>query len=198
MNHPKKRLSVRTRFVVGLVLTAAIFAGGIVLKLWLRDQYFPNPDWWSVLIGLAASILAGFVLVGPLLDHIEQGINKNGVYSPFTKSDSLNVKKWETLIGRGGGGWWLGFLERILFFAAFYIGKWEIAGGWLAFKLASKWESWKIVGDLSKESLGENSSGMDLILARRQWATLGYQSFLIGTLLNGLIAYCALLIATLV
>lgn len=149
----------------------------------------------SAFLGLVVAILAGHLIVGPLLNRIDHEIREKGVCTPFLWTDEQNVRKWENLVGRGGGGSYLGFLERILFFVTVYLGNWEVAGGWLLFKLGSKWESWKIVGEPSKESLGASVDGMTLLLARRQWATLGYQSFLVGTLTNALIAFLAVAVA---
>jgi hypothetical protein len=37
----------------------------------------------------------------------------------------------------------IGAAESIVFLASFHLGKPEFAGGWLAFKLATKWKAWQ-------------------------------------------------------
>lgn len=187
----KGRLKLWAWFSLGVTLSLLVAAGAFAFKNCYWHGFWP--DWWNAVLGLFVTVIDGWLLVRPLLDLIEDEIRGVAIITPFDPTDTDSVRKWEALTRRGGGGRWIGFFERMLFFASAYMGAWVIAGGWLAFKLASKWESWKVVGETAGSGLGR--SPMDFILARRQWATLGYVSFLVGTLANGLIAYLGVLIA---
>lgn len=84
-------------------------------------------------------------------------------------------------------GAWLGILERILSFIAFYEEAPVVIAGWLAFKVASKWQVWTNVIKLPKE-LGEaKEDDLSFVRARRYWAQMLLMRFLIGTLSNVLI-----------
>jgi hypothetical protein len=79
----------------------------------------------------------------------------------------------------GGGGKQLGVLERLLFFASFWLSDYTLAGGWLAFKVAGKWAAWQHVIKIPEsEPLRERTLLSSRLLGR----------FLNGTLYNGLCA----------
>jgi len=80
------------------------------------------------------------------------------------------------------GGKWLGRLERIMFFCAFLIDQPLLIGGWLAFKVASKWEVWNNIVKVPDNI--EKVNQIDFLRARRQWGSGLYQGFLIGTCAN--------------
>jgi hypothetical protein len=101
---------------------------------------------------------------------------------------------WETqIVGRGGGGEWIGPFECVIFFAALVIQRWEIAGAWMAFKVASKWESWKNV--VAVPEYLPRADPLDYLLARKRYGTLGYVTFLVGTALNAVLASVGAFIA---
>jgi hypothetical protein len=81
-------------------------------------------------------------------------------------------------------GAWLGILERILSFIAFYIDAPIVIAGWLGFKVASKWQVWTNVVQLPKSLKAEEESNFSLLVARRNWGALLLMRFLIGTLSN--------------
>jgi hypothetical protein len=87
------------------------------------------------------------------------------------------------------GGDWLGFLERTLFFGAFWIGAVSIVAAWLAFKLASKWEVWKNVVRVPVDIEGGQSA--EWFSATHTFGSWILQRFWIGTLLNVLLAMLA-------
>ena len=83
-------------------------------------------------------------------------------------------------------GAWIGYIERLIFFMGFWLDKYEIIGGWLAFKVASKWEVWGNVvrvADVKKDE----SSACDLKV-RKDWGTWLFTRFIVGTASNVLIA----------
>ena len=178
-----------------LFLAALIWAGALALNTHLWSVW---PGWCSPVLGLLVTAVTGEIILGPLLDYIKgQMKSKMGGYAEvipsFCDGDEKNSAKWHAIVSDSGGGIWIGRFERILFFGAAYVSAWAIVGGWLALKVASKWESWKVVGDIAGADLANPK--LDFYVARRQWATLGYVGFLIGTLTNGFVAYVCVLIA---
>ena len=77
---------------------------------------------------------------------------------------------------KGGGGKCLGILERLLFFASLWLGRYEAAAGWLAFKVAAKWATWQHIVKLP-EVISDDALKNRLQLASR----------LLGRFLNGTI-----------
>lgn len=75
---------------------------------------------------------------------------------------------------------WIGFLETGLFYASFVLGKYELAGGWLAFKVASKWPAWQHIAQPPPAV-----DTMDGFRTRNHWASVTLQRWLLGVLLNG-------------
>jgi hypothetical protein len=65
-------------------------------------------------------------------------------------------EEWQSLnYEREGGGAFAGFLERLLFFAAFWYSA-LLGGAWLAFKLGAKWGVWQhVIKDPDTVSLRE-------------------------------------------
>jgi hypothetical protein len=82
-------------------------------------------------------------------------------------------------------GPFLGTLERLIAFAAAWLGQYELLFAWLTFKVASKWEVWSNVLRIP-ESL-ENIAQIEYLKARRIWGSVMLMRFLIGTLANVLI-----------
>ena|SRR5438445_9221153 len=53
------------------------------------------------------------------------------------------------------GGFLLGLMESVLFFAAFSTGQQNFAGAWLAMKVGAKWQSFGLLKDVAvKDGLG--------------------------------------------
>lgn len=61
------------------------------------------------------------------------------------KPTGIDQVTWSNLVARTSGGPWIGGLELYLAIAAFSLGGETLVAGWLAFKLASKWEVWRNV-----------------------------------------------------
>ena len=85
-----------------------------------------------------------------------------------------------------GGGPDLGILERLLFFAAFWMNAHVVAGGWLAFKVAAKWAAWQHIVKLPETLKDEDDR-------RFMHARLQLSSNLLGRFLNGTLynIFCA-------
>lgn len=90
---------------------------------------------------------------------------------------------------------WMGVLERFVFLAGFWLGKPAIIAGWLAFKVATKWEIWKNIIQVPA-TLGEDK--LSYLQSRSAWGSLVFIRILIGTLSNLLIALVATYIGKLV
>ena len=89
---------------------------------------------WAVIAGTLVVI----VLEWPI-DYLMEKVHK-GVELP--KVAGMSQSQWKILNERIPGGKRIGRLERAFFFVAFSIGAPELVAVWLAFKVASKWETW--------------------------------------------------------
>jgi hypothetical protein len=138
----------------------------------------------DVILGLLVTILLGFV-VSPLLEYTKKSM-------PLPPpNDSLAVQ-WGKLVSSNESGRVLGHLERLLFFGAFLAGAEVVIAGWLAFKVASKWNAWTNVIAVPKEVAGIDS--MDLLIARRHWGSRILMTFLVGTLANVIAGYVGVVV----
>jgi hypothetical protein len=78
----------------------------------------------------------------------------------------------------------LGFLETIVFFTAFYLKESAIiAAGWLTFKVAAKWASWQHVVKIPEKDFLSHDP-LENIRVRNEWASWLLSRFLLGTLYN--------------
>ena len=91
---------------------------------------------------------------------------------------------WENKEGETGGKA-IGWMERILTFVAVFWGEekgYILIAGWLAFKVASKWEAWQhivqVPGSLN------NVPQLSYLKARWQWGSRLLTRFLVGTAAN--------------
>lgn len=95
---------------------------------------------------------------------------------------ATSEEQWRLLTGGNEGGKYIGRLERLIFFAAFFAQAYTIIGGWLVFKVASKWEAWSNV--VSVPSRIEGIKDLDFLVARRRWASHVLVTFQVGTAYN--------------
>ena len=70
-------------------------------------------------------------------------------YESFPAPKGIDQIRWENAFSTPEGvqpvNRIIGFLEVVFYFMAFYIGKAELIAGWLAFKVASKWQAWATI-----------------------------------------------------
>ena len=96
---------------------------------------------------------------------------------------------WRQIVALGAGGKWSGALEQLLALTAFMHGDSALIAGWLAFKLASKWEVWKNIVQVPASMDGVPTN--DWYAARSTLGSWLLTRFWIGTLTNILIGLVA-------
>ncbi len=98
---------------------------------------------------------------------------------------------WDALLHSGAEtqGTWLGVLERLISAVAGWTHSYELIAGWLAFKVASKWEVWSNVLRLPETFPGVEP--ISYLRARRLWSSNLLMRFLIGSLSNVLLGLAA-------
>ncbi len=133
---------------------------------------------WPVLIGLAVTIFLGFG-VGPLIRHVGKSL-------PRKEPSPETTLQWERLTNLKTGGCWIGFFERLIFFAALWIsGAWPILSSWLVFKLALYWQGVN-VGAFPGSS--PSAAEVDYLVAKRQIGVHHITKVLVGTGANIVLA----------
>jgi hypothetical protein len=133
----------------------------------------------EMFIGIGLTLLIGLAVSPFLRTRI-----------PFPEGpEGLGEKDWREIVERTAAGKWIGLFERLFFLAAFWLGQYVMVGGWLAFKMAAKWEVWKNIIQVPKDM--EGISSLNWYKARDNLGSYIFGRFLVGTLLNifvGLIA----------
>lgn len=97
----------------------------------------------------------------------------------------IKEEVWKAMDKRVYTGKWIGFFERLVSLMSFWIPAYAIIGGWLAFKVAAKWEVWKNIIRVP-DSL-EGIPQLAWYQARVAYGSWLHSRFLLGTLLNVLI-----------
>jgi hypothetical protein len=82
--------------------------------------------WWRIILGFALSIVGGDLVLHVLIDKC--------LWPKVLSSLGLKAPKF-TLTRQ------VGWLERLLYTLALYIGVWQWIGAWLAIKVAARWRS---------------------------------------------------------
>jgi len=132
------------------------------------------------LIYLVMGFLPVLYLATPIAEILRELPN-----STIKPPNGVNKTQWKALLSTEesvNGSKLLGKYERILFYIVLHTRRYEILAGWMAFKLASKWEVW---GNIIRvpETLGRAGS-LDYLIARKRWGVRTYQRFTIGMLLD--------------
>ena len=133
-------------------------------------------------ISIVVLILFGLP-IRAILDSIAHNIK-------IEEPEGVNKEQWEKLINIPGkhGAWWLGISERLVFFLSLWVGAPTLVAAWLAFKVASKWESWSNLTRVP-DKLEEAKLPIEYFTARTRWSSRTMQRFLVGTALNLLSAF---------
>jgi hypothetical protein len=134
------------------------------------------------LVALLLVVLSGW-LTKSLLDS--KGLSLKGARGDVP--DFL----WNALQPSGieKGGFWLGQIERILALISAWTGQYEILGGWFAFKVASKWETYANLLQLPEKL--EGIDDLTYLRARRAWGSRMMMRFLVGSGANAILGISA-------
>ena len=147
---------------------------------------------------LIGAFIAVFMLHGAVkatMDAATKGIK-------LTPPEGIDETRWKnaTKIPSEDAGKWLGRVEILIFIMSIWFGFEAIILGWLAFKVATKWEVWQNViqtpAQLKDES-GKDIDALEYLAARRRFASYTFMRFLIGTGGNLLVAAAGVLIGRL-
>jgi len=136
---------------------------------------------WNLVVGLLVLVVLGRG-AKPLVRYVKKS------YTLRPPTEELR-EKWTSLTQGDRAGSVLGQLERIAFFAAFWVDAPAFVAGWLAFKVASKWNVWSNVISVPKTIAGIDE--LDYLIARRRWGSQVLMTFLVGTLFNVIVALIA-------
>lgn len=139
----------------------------------------------QILVGFLVTFLIGLG-VRPLLEYAKKTMS-------LPPPSAALASEWKKVVSGNEGGRVLGHLERLLFFGAFYVNAEAVVAGWLAFKVASKWNAWTNVVTVPKEIAGIDP--IEFLIARRSWASHVLMTFLVGTLANVIAGYLGVVVA---
>jgi hypothetical protein len=145
---------------------------------------------FGAFVGLIVTVLIGFGAQA-FIDLASSNIRKD--IDELVEKISINnreiLKKF--LLGNGGG-FYIGFLERIMFFSSFLLGYQNAVAGWLALKVASKWKVWDNITAFpdkfpDKDTKDEDTKNEDtklLYVIRRRLASHMLVTFQVGVIYN--------------
>ena len=122
---------------------------------------------------IAVACFAGLV-PGTVLERVSP---------PPSCPDGIDNTLWAWLVGKTDVGFWIGSAERGLVLAALWMQAPTLIVGWLAFKLASKWEAWKNVIQVPPK-LDDGTRPNDWLVARHELGSWLLNRFWLGTLVN--------------
>jgi hypothetical protein len=105
------------------------------------------------------------------------------IIEPILKNKDWIDQPPKSVPPKSKGGAIIGTLERVVFFCALAAGFPTFIPAWLVFKAASKWDLWQNI--IKIESEKDKHIKLE---ARKLWGSYVYMRFLIGTLLNILLA----------
>jgi hypothetical protein len=108
----------------------------------------------------------------------------------------VNAEFWQNLVAKTDAGLWIGIAERLLIVIAMLAQAPTLIVGWLAFKVASKWEAWRNVVQVPSTIDGVNDR--DWLAARHDLGSWLLNRFWLGTLFNVLSGVCFAYLGTVV
>ena len=147
-------------------------------------------QWAFFVVGLITASMLGF-FVELIVKRTKSSIS----ISPPTGMDK---NTWEAITDTKteSSSKLLGLLERIFIFVSLWIEVPQLIFAWLAFKLASKWQTWATIVKVP-ENIDKLIDPIDFFRVRHHWGTRVLQVWLIGTLANVLAGFLAYLLAIL-
>lgn len=135
-----------------------------------------EPD-WRLIIGLVVTILLGCG-VGSLIRYV-------GELMPLPAPSAETEQQWKKLASQMANGSWIGFTERIIFFAACWLNGWLLISSWLVFKLGFYWQG---ANFLALPEKSPEPKELDYFIAKRFLGANYVSTVLVGTGVNVLIA----------
>jgi hypothetical protein len=157
----------------------------------IDEILFGNNGYW-IAIGLLFSwltaILLGDVFVKGLINYLQK--KSRDIFNSSKEEYTALKDKWSYWVidtGLGKYNALLGAFEVTFFYICLLFSKPEGIGVWLVFKVAAKWESWANIVKFPAKLKGVDDFGY--LKLRNDLATSVLQRFLIGTILNILIAF---------
>ena len=134
---------------------------------------------WSSVVGALVAVFGGHYFTVWLLELVAGQFRARWGGEPPAPA-GITAEIWKrNFIDPQPGGEALGYLERLIFFAAFWVsGGWALAAAWLAFKVAAKWHLWNQASKLVDPSRVDDRAAL---LGR---AAIDYRFFVLGTAAN--------------
>lgn len=131
------------------------------------------------LLGVFVAIILAY-LVGEFMAYI---VRK---YEKFSAPKGVKQREWKRVFKSPEGSLPLnsiiGYVETMSYFLVFSLGNPELIGGWLAFKVASKWQVWSNIIRLP-EKIAETKA-LSYIEAKNKIASHTLQRWFLGNILN--------------
>jgi hypothetical protein len=158
------------------ILGMAIYFFGLVEILPEKIPGIEKPELIGVVVGFL--VMHAF---GPLIPILKE-------YIKLERHTSIDEETWKILMRYDSsklGGVCIGYIERTLYFIAFFWNPLYI-GGLLTFKVLAKWEAWKNIVKVPGECKFTNN--FDFFLFRFKWGGYFMTTFIIGTFSNILFA----------
>jgi hypothetical protein len=147
----------------------------------------PAQEIYSLLIRRGVPFAGGLLLTGILGLIVDKSVRMTSARWDDQPPSGISKEDWEQIFKMSPRALqpirWLGWLERFSFFVAMWLGSPILVAGWLAFKVASKWETWQNIIKVP-ESFGDVFSSQEMFGWRLRYGSNILQRFLLGTLGN--------------
>jgi hypothetical protein len=140
------------------------------------------PSWQAIILFPLWPVVIGFLVTVALGRRAGSVVKRAGDSISLELPPTVSAERrlqWKELTSGNEGGEFIGRIERFIFFVAFLIGAPVVVGGWLAFKVASKWNAWTNITAVPKQV--EGLADLDAAIGRRRWASHVLTTFLVGT-----------------
>ena len=157
--------------------------------------------WYGIVrpfIGPAVGLIVTAFAFSPFVRRLVRA-TKDELSFDDAITDRRLRERWKAIaeLHPAKGPRYLGYFERTIFFIAVSTSQYEIAAGWLAFKLAAKWQSWEHVAQIPS-TLKSLMNDIQFLHVRHIWGTRLLSAFLVGTAANVVAAFIGHLLAVVV
>jgi hypothetical protein len=158
----------------------------------------PAQEIYSLLIRRGVPFAGGVIVTGVLGLVVDKSVRVTRERWDDHPPTGISEEDWKTIFKMSPRALqpirWLGWLERFSFFVALWLNSPVLVAGWLAFKVASKWETWQNIIKVP-ESFGDVFSSQEMFAWRLRYGSNILQRFLLGTLGNVVCALIGLIAA---